>query len=188
MTPLQVSEVQASFSKLVLIADPSAALFYDRLFAMAPEIRALFGGDMERQGRKLMSALATVVNSLDDFDAIVPIACDLAKRHVAYGVVPEHYALVGSALLWTLEQGLGDEFSPTLRAAWEAAYSALSEVMIASAYPMWQQASPANPIDTARHAAGYVSATIAKLDGGGSPDPAVTTASSQQRRRAAIGR
>ena len=61
-----------------------------------------------------------------------PIAGDLAKRHVGYGVAREHYALVGSALLWTLEQGLADEFTPALRAAWEAAYSALSEVMIAS--------------------------------------------------------
>ena len=102
---------------------------------MAPETRALFCSDVGGQGRKLMAALATVVNSLGDFEAIVPIARDLAKRHVAYGVEPEHYALVGSALLWTLEQGLGDEFTPALRAAWGAAYCALSEVMIASALP-----------------------------------------------------
>jgi hemoglobin-like flavoprotein len=86
-----------------------------------------------------MSALATVVNSLGDFEAIVPVARDLAKRHVAYGVAREHYSLVRSALLWTLEQDLADEFSPALRAAWEAAYSALSEVMIASAYPASQR-------------------------------------------------
>ena len=86
-----------------------------------------------------MSALATVVKGLRDFEAIVPIVRDLARRHVAYGVQPEHYALVGSALLWTLEQGLGDEFTPALRAAWGAAYCALSEVMIASAYPASQK-------------------------------------------------
>ena len=133
MTPQQVNEVQASFAKVVPIADRAAALFYGRLFEMAPETRALFRSAMNRQGRKLMSTLVTIVNSLGDFDALVPVVRDLAKRHVAYGVVPEHYALVGSALLWTLEQGLGEEFSPTLRAAWEAAYSALSEVMIAYA-------------------------------------------------------
>jgi len=141
MTPQQVNQVQTSFIKIVPIADLAAALFHGRLFEMAPETRALFHGDMGRQGRKLMDALATVVNSLGDFEAIVPVARDLAKRHVAYGVVPEHYALVGSALVWTLEQRLGDEFTPTLRAAWEAAYSALSEMMIASAYPASQQAS-----------------------------------------------
>jgi len=140
MTPQQVSQVQASFIKVAPIANRAAALFYGRLFETAPETRALFCGDMGRQGRKLMAAVATVVNSLGDFEAIVPVARDLAKRHVAYGVAPEHYARVGSALLWTLEQGLGDEFTPALRAAWETAYSALSEVMIASAYPGSRQA------------------------------------------------
>lgn len=139
MTPQQVNQVQASFIKVVPIAKQAAALFYGRLFETAPETRALFRGDMDTQGRKLMSSLAMVVNSLGDFNTVVPAARDLAKRHVAYGVTPEHYSLVGSAMLWTLEQGLADEFIPALRAAWEAAYSALSEVMIASAYPASQQ-------------------------------------------------
>jgi nitric oxide dioxygenase len=141
MTPQQVNQIQTSFLKVAPIADRAAALFYGRLFETAPETRALFRNDMDIQGRKLMSALAFIVNSLGDFEAIVPVASDLAKRHVAYGVAPEHYTLVGSALLWTLEQGLADEFTPALRAAWDAGYSALSEVMIASAYPASQQAA-----------------------------------------------
>jgi nitric oxide dioxygenase len=149
MTPQQVNQVQESFIKVVPIANRAAALFYGRLFETAPETRALFRGDIDTQGQKLMSALATVVNSLGDFEAIVPVARDLAKRHVAYGVVREHYSLVRSALLWTLEQELADEFSPALRAAWEAAYSALSEAMIASAYPASQQ-----PRDGTDHNAG----------------------------------
>ena len=138
MTPQQVDLVQASFIKVVPMANRAAALFYGRLFETAPETRALFRSDIDRQGRKLMSALKTVVNNLGDFEAIVLVARDLAKRHVSYGVAREHYSLVGSALLWTLEQGLADEFTPTLSAAWEAAYSALSEVMIASGYPASQ--------------------------------------------------
>lgn len=135
MTPLQVNQVQASFKKVVPIAERAATLFYGRLFETAPETRAMFRGNLDIQGRKLMSALATVVSSPGDFDAIVPVARDLAKRHLVYGVTPGHYSLVGSALLWTLEKGLTDEFTPALRVAWEAAFSALSEVMIASAYP-----------------------------------------------------
>jgi len=138
MTPQQVNQVQASFIKVVPMANRAAALFYGRLFETAPETRALFRSDIDRQGRKLMSALKTVVNNLGDFETIVPVARDLAKRHVAYGVAREHYSLVGSALLWTLEQGLADEFTPALRTAWEAAYSALSEVIITSAYPTTQ--------------------------------------------------
>src|SRR5271169_5310990 len=135
MTPQQVSEVQASFAKVAPIADQAAALFYGRLFEMAPETRALFRGDMKVQGQKLMAALATVVGGLDRIEAVLPVACDLAKRHVAYGVEPGHYQLVGAALLWTLAQGLGDEFTPELHAAWAAAYAALSKAMIAAAYP-----------------------------------------------------
>ena len=149
MTPQQVNQVQESFIKVAPIANRAAALFCGRLFETAPETRALFRGDIDTQGQKLMSALATVVNSLGDFEAIVPVARHLAKRHVAYGVAREHYSLVRSALLWTLEQELADEFSPALRAAWEAAYSALSEVMIASAYPASQQ-----PRDGTDHDAG----------------------------------
>jgi len=114
MTPQQVNQVQESFIKVAPIANRAAALFYGRLFETAPETRALFRGDIDTQGQKLMSALATVVNSLGDFEAIVPVARHLAKRHVAYGVAREHYSLVRSALLWTLEQGLADEFSPAL--------------------------------------------------------------------------
>ncbi|MBV9825596.1 MAG: hemin receptor [Alphaproteobacteria bacterium] len=135
MTPDQVKNVQASFAKVVPIADEAARLFYDRLFETAPETRALFKGDMREQGRMLMATLATVVNSLHRIEAITPAVRSLAQRHVAYGVRAEHYPLVGGALLWTLEQGLGDQFTPKLRDAWATAYGALSEMMIESAYP-----------------------------------------------------
>jgi hemoglobin-like flavoprotein len=134
MTPQQVTEVQASFVKVAPIAQQAAALFYGRLFETAPETRALFSGDMDAQGRKLMAAIATVVDGLGQIEAVVPAVQDLAKRHVAYGVRPEHYALVGGALLWTLEQGLGDALTPAVSAAWAAAYSVLAEAMIAAAY------------------------------------------------------
>lgn len=97
MTPRQVGHVQASFAKVAPIADQAAALFYRRLFETAPDVRALFGGDMIVQGQKLMSAIATVVDSLGDIDAVAPAARDLAKRHVAYGVRPKHYEIVGAA-------------------------------------------------------------------------------------------
>jgi len=135
MTPRQVDQVQASFAKIVPIADQAAALFYGRLFETAPEVKALFSGNMHIQGQKLMAALSMVVNSLAQIEEITPMACNLAKRHLAYGVRQDHYAVVGAALLWTLEQGLGDEFTPGLRAAWATAIANLSETMIASAYP-----------------------------------------------------
>ncbi|HTW52757.1 MAG TPA: globin family protein [Stellaceae bacterium] len=135
MTPRQVALVQASFARVAPIAEQAAALFYGRLFETAPETRALFSGDMVVQGQKLMGAITTVVTNLDDLGAVVPVAQALAKRHVGYGVRPEHYEPVGAALLWTLEQGLGGDFTADVSAAWAAAYGALSGAMIAAAYP-----------------------------------------------------
>jgi hemoglobin-like flavoprotein len=134
MTPEQVTLVQRSFAKVAPIAEPAAAMFYGRLFEIAPEVKPLFHGDMAEQGRKLMGTLAVVVNGLTNLEAILPAASALAKKHVAYGVKAEHYGPVGVALLWTLERGLGAEWSPDLAAAWTAAYTTLSGYMVGEAY------------------------------------------------------
>jgi hemoglobin-like flavoprotein len=134
MTPAQVRLIQDSFAKVAPISGQAAALFYGRLFEIAPEARPLFKGDMDEQGRKLMATLAVVVDGLSDLDAVLPAASALAKRHVAYGVKPDHYAPVGEALIWTLERGLGAGWTQELAAAWAAAYATLSQFMIAEAY------------------------------------------------------
>src|SRR5690242_3663963 len=134
MTPEQVSLVQQSFSKVAPIADTAAVLFYDRLFEVAPAVKTMFPADMTEQRKKLMATLAVVVNGLSNLESILPAASALATRHVAYGARPEHYPVVGSALLWTLEKGLGEAWTPDLAAAWSAAYTTLSDYMIATAY------------------------------------------------------
>lgn len=130
MTPQQIALVQQSFAKVVPIREQAAALFYDRLFAIDPSTRPLFRGDMKTQGAKLMAAIAAVVKSLDRIDTMLDDLRALARRHDRYGVQETHYASVGTALLWTLEQGLGADFTPDLRAAWAAAYRLLSDAMI----------------------------------------------------------
>ena len=135
MTADEIALVRDSFAKVVPIAETAAGLFYGRLFETTPEVKPLFRGDMTEQGRKLMATLAVVVKGLDNLPAIVPVAEALARRHVDYGVLPEHYASVGVALLWTLGQGLGEAFTPEVEAAWTQAYTTLSGVMVAAAYP-----------------------------------------------------
>jgi nitric oxide dioxygenase len=130
MTPDNIQRVQASFAQVAPIAEQAASLFYARLFELAPEVRPLFRGDMAEQGRKLMAMLATVVGGLSRLDTLVPVARALAQRHVAYGARPEHYAVVGTALLDTLSKGLGDDFTPEVRAAWVEAYGLLSGAML----------------------------------------------------------
>jgi hemoglobin-like flavoprotein len=134
MTPHQIELVQSSFAKVTPIAEAAAALFYGRLFEIAPEVKPLFRGDMAEQGRKLMMTLGVVVNGLKDVDSILPAAKALAVRHVGYGVKPAHYAPVGEALIFTLDKGLGADFTPEIKNAWLAAYRVLSGVMIAEAY------------------------------------------------------
>jgi hemoglobin-like flavoprotein len=135
MTPSQVKLVQDSFAKVAPIADQAAEIFYGRLFEIAPEVRSLFHGDMAEQRRRLVATLAVVVNGLGDLPSVLPAASALAKRHVGYGVRPEHYAVVGEALLWTLARGLGEQWTPEVAAAWTAAYGTLSGYMISEAYP-----------------------------------------------------
>jgi nitric oxide dioxygenase len=133
MTPEKIALVKSSFADVAKIAEPAAALFYGRLFDVAPSVRTLFKGEMAAQGRKLMAAIAMVVGSLDRPDQILPQLEHLARRHVAYGAEEAHYAVVGDTLIWTLEQGLGEAFTPAVRQAWTEAYAALSGAMIAAA-------------------------------------------------------
>src|SRR5579871_1026805 len=107
MTPDQVKLVQQSFAMVAPIADQAAVIFYDRLFEVAPAVKAMFPADMTEQRKKLMATLAVVVGGLSNLESILPAASALAIRHVGYGARPEHYPVVGSTLLWTLEKGLG---------------------------------------------------------------------------------
>jgi hemoglobin-like flavoprotein len=134
MTPAQIEEVETSFRLVAPIAEPAAKLFYDALFAMDPELKPLFAGvDMAVQGSKLMAAIGFVVGHLRQPEAMLPVVRDLGRRHGGYGVRPGHYATVGAALLATLEQGLGEAFTPARREAWATAYGLLAGVMIEAA-------------------------------------------------------
>ncbi len=131
MTPQQIDLVQASFQKVVPIAGTAADLFYDRLFEIAPDTRPLFPSEMAEQKKKLIAMLATAVTNLHKLDTILPAVKELGQRHKVYGVTAAHYAPVGAALLWTLEKGLGSEFTPEVKDAWTATYTALAGVMTA---------------------------------------------------------
>ena len=135
MNETQIALIQDSFAKVAPIADAAAEIFYADLFETAPEVKPYFAdSDMAEQGKKLMATLGTVVNGLRNLDAIVPIAQDLAVRHVDYGVKAEDYGKVGASLLRTLDKGLGDGFTPEVRDAWAEAYTTLSSVMVSAAY------------------------------------------------------
>lgn len=129
LTLRQKTLVQASFGTIAPIADDAAALFYRRLFELDPSLERLFHGDMAEQRRKLMQMLTAAVKGLDRVDQLVPVVQALGRRHATYGVEDRHYDTVGAALLWTLEKGLGDAFTPDTKEAWATVYGILATTM-----------------------------------------------------------
>ena len=128
-----INLLQGSFSEVRAAQDDAASLFYERLFRMDPSLEKLFDtSDMRTQGRKLMTSLALVVDSLRRFDDLKPVLENLARKHVTYGVQNAHYETVGNALIETLSLFFGERFSPELRAAWAQAYAAIAGVMLAA--------------------------------------------------------
>lgn len=133
MTPEKIALVQDSFAKVAPIAPQAADIFYNRLFEVAPQVRPMFPEDMSEQKGKLMTMLGTAVNGLTRLEQILPVVQELGRRHVSYGTKAEHYPVVGEALLYTLEQGLGEDWNSDLAEAWTETYSTLAGVMIEAA-------------------------------------------------------
>ena len=129
MTREQILLVQHSWRQVLPIAHTVAEMFYAKLFALDPSLQALFTNDMREQRRKLMAIVGSVVSELSRLERILPAVQDLGRRHSGYGVQNAHYETVGVALLWALEQSLGDAFAPQVRAAWESAYGMLARTM-----------------------------------------------------------
>ena len=135
ISPEERMLVQDSFNKVMANSDNAADLFYGYLFEIAPELEPLFANaNMGEQGSKLMNMIAAVVGSLNDFHRVLPALKEMGERHVGYGVKKEHYPLLGESLLWTLEQSLGDEFSPAAKEAWANVYNIIVDVATQEAY------------------------------------------------------
>lgn len=132
MTFHQIQLVKDSYQLVAALpAETVGKLFYDRLFATAPEVRPLFSRTaVPEQSKKLLATLTYVITRLDRLESVVADVEALARRHVRYGVQEHHYVVVGQALLWTLEQGLGKAWTPEVQAAWLACYTLLSETML----------------------------------------------------------
>jgi len=130
MTLDQKQLVQKTWEMVLPISESAATLFYGRLFELDPSIRPLFAHtNMPDQRQKLMHVIGMAVNGLDMLDKLIPTVRNLGRRHVAYGVSDEHYTSVGKALIWTLEQGLGADFTPEVKEAWTTVYGLLAETM-----------------------------------------------------------
>jgi hemoglobin-like flavoprotein len=129
MTSEQCRLVRQSFDLFRDEGGPVALLFYGRLFELDPSARRLFHNDLGLQSRKLLDTLEIVTQSLDRFDAIRPRLADLGRLHAGYGVRPEQYDTIITALLWAIGQALGADFDPPTRGAWKLALQAVAVAM-----------------------------------------------------------
>ncbi len=146
ISPRTIALVQASWSKVMPISDAAAALFYDRLFEREPSVRPLFKADISEQKKKLMQTLSVAVDGLSNLERLVPVLQALGIRHAGYMVAPHHYESVGEALLWTLREGLGDDFNSDVEKAWREVYTLVADVMNKAAAEHTGAAKPAGNI------------------------------------------
>ena len=133
MTPQQIELVKKTWVMVVPIADKAAEMFYGRLFELEPCYREMFKHNITEQGKKLMKTINIAVEALDDVAPLIPTLKQMGADHAGYGVVDRDYNVVGAALLWTLEQGLGEAFTDEVKNAWAAVYEVLADTMKAGA-------------------------------------------------------
>jgi hemoglobin-like flavoprotein len=129
MTQHEKKIVSESYPLIREIAIPVSMLFYGRLFDVDPSLRRLFKVGMKEQSKKFVAMLDSIVESIDDWEKIVPVLRELGQRHVAYGVKEQHYNTLCSALVWAFGQALQPGFNDEVRASWTAVIQAVNEQM-----------------------------------------------------------
>jgi hemoglobin-like flavoprotein len=127
LTTYQKELVQTSFAKVLNRGDHAATLFYKRLLELDPTFQTVLSGNMRDHSRKLIGMGTIAVGLLDHLDDLIPAVKRLEERHVSIRLCPEHYAIIGAALLCTLERTLGVDFTAEIRDAWMAIYSMITE-------------------------------------------------------------
>lgn len=133
MTSRQKQIIRQSFPAIREVAGPLSQLFYGRLFELQPGLRPMFRNDLAGQGLKLMEMLSTVVEHVDRLETLDPVLRELGKRHAGYGVLPQHYATVEQALLWSFGHAMEHEFDHELKCAWREVIAAVSAAMLEGA-------------------------------------------------------
>ncbi|PSB09441.1 flavohemoprotein [filamentous cyanobacterium CCP1] len=134
---LNIEHLERSFAEVKDHGSEFTATFYATLFSKHPEVRSLFQHtQMKEQGEKLFQSLVLVVESLRNPDVLNRSLKGLGTRHVNYGVLPQHYPMVGNALLKTFELFLGTNWTPEVQRSWFEAYQAVAQIMLEGAnYP-----------------------------------------------------
>ena len=131
---LQIELLETSFQAIAPHGEAFVTAFYEQLFTRFPQTRAFFAStDMKEQRKKLLGALVLVIQNLRKPEVLTRSLKGLGERHVHYGVLPEHYPIVGAVLLETFADFLGDDWTPEYHDAWAQAYDVVCSIMLEGA-------------------------------------------------------
>jgi hemoglobin-like flavoprotein len=137
---LNVELIEKSFARVDNNGTEFTERFYAILLVDYPELQPLFANvHMEKQGKQLFQSLVFTVNNLRNPNTLTGTLRGLGTRHVKYGVLPQHYPMVGSSLLKTFETSLGTDWTPEVQQAWTDAYGAVAQLMLEGAFPLQEQ-------------------------------------------------
>jgi hemoglobin-like flavoprotein len=129
LTPEAIQAVRAGFARIAPIREEIGGLFYGKLFEMDPGLRPLFGDNLEAQSRMLMTAIQMVIDSLDSPENVARHLSEVGRRHGAYGAQMRDFDTFGAALIWSLQQGLGPDYTPQFETGWVGAFDLIRNVM-----------------------------------------------------------
>ena len=128
----QTDLVKSTFKQFLESGDSGSIRFYEHLFEKAPHLRELFGDDIERQARMFIQSLNVIVGSLSSTERAARVLKRLGEKHHGYGVETDHYSVMGTVLVETIRDVLGDDFSDEATEAWTAAFRLISSIMISA--------------------------------------------------------
>lgn len=125
--------IRRTMAEVGPVADKVTSYFYALLFVRHPELRSLFPAAMDTQRDRLLKALLTAAEHIDNTEVLVAYLQNLGRGHRKYGTRPEHYPAVGECLIGALNKYATAVWDAEMEAAWVRAYTTISQVMIDAA-------------------------------------------------------
>ncbi|MCF0080389.1 globin domain-containing protein [Streptomyces lomondensis] len=125
--------VRRAMTEVAPVADKVTSYFYALLFVRHPDLRSLFPAAMDTQRDRLLRALLTAAEHIDNTEVLVDYLQNLGRGHRKYGTRAEHYPAVGECLIGALSKYAAAVWNEEMEAAWVRTYTTISQIMIDAA-------------------------------------------------------
>ncbi|WP_367322014.1 globin domain-containing protein [Streptomyces sp. HUAS ZL42] len=125
--------IRRTMAEIAPVADKVTSYFYALLFVRHPDLRSLFPAAMDTQRDRLLKALLTAAEHIDNTPVLVDYLQNLGRGHRKYGTRAGHYPAVGECLIGALSKYAESVWDSETEAAWVRVYTTISQVMIDAA-------------------------------------------------------